>query len=86
MALQLNFTTNQGFQCSAAYARIDRFSGNKNFTQVDVVVYKDVQARMADLQPVAYFSISLPLTDAGSMADMYTTLKQDSNFTGAIDC
>jgi hypothetical protein len=86
MALQLEYTTAQGFYCSAAYARIRSFSGDKNFTQLTVELHKDVAARANELQPITTFSISLPIADGGNLTQMYTALKSDSNFTNAVDC
>lgn len=86
MALQLHIETSQGFTASTAYARITSFSGNKECISVNVEVHKDAQARIDEKQPIAQHYISLPLTEGATMAQMYAALKQDSNFTNAIDC
>lgn len=86
MALQLSITTEHGFTASAAYARITNFNGNKDAIAVNVEVHKDSQARTDEKQPIANHYISLPLTYGATMAQMYTALKDDSNFTGAVDC
>lgn len=86
MALQLNLETPQGFSASAAYARITSFNGTKENIGVQVSVHKDAQARTDEKQPIATHYISLPLAEGATMVQMYAALKQDSNFTGAIDC
>jgi hypothetical protein len=85
MALQLSITTPMGFTADSAYARICSFNGIKTSIQVNVDVYKDKDARVAEMQPIASYSISLPLTFGATMQDMYDALKLDSNFTGAQD-
>lgn len=86
MALQLQLTTPQGFTASAAYARITHFSGNKDTLQVNVEVHKDAQARSDGKQPIAQYSISLPLALGATMNQMYASLKLDSNFINSVDC
>ena len=86
MALTKSFTTAHGFTAADAYARITRFSGNKDTLQVDVEVHKDSQARTDLKHPIETFNISLALAEGATMAQMYTALKQDSNFIDAVDC
>lgn len=86
MALTKQFTTPHGFTTENAYARIKNFNGTKDSIMVDVEVHKDEAARIAELQPIAQFSVSLPLTNGSSMEDMYEQLKLDSNFENAQDC
>ena len=86
MALQKHFTTIHGFDAPAAYTRITSFNGNKDIIQVYVEVHKDAQARTDAKQPIAQFSISLPLALGATMEQMYEALKQDSNFIDATDC
>lgn len=86
MALQLSTTTPQGFTASAAYARITSFNGNKDTIMVNVEVHKDHQARTDNLQPITSYTICLVLPMGATMEQMYTALKLDSNFTGAVDC
>ncbi len=86
MALQKEFTTAQGFHAPSAYARITHFSGTKDVLQVNVEVHKDLAARELELQPIAQYTLSLPLTHGATMSDMYAAIKLDSNFLDATDC
>lgn len=86
MALQKQFTTVHGFDAPEAYARITNFNGTKESIMVNVEVHKDADARLAAMQPIEVFNISLPLAEGATMQEMYDALKLDSNFEGAIDC
>jgi len=85
MAITKSFTTLQGFTAPDAYARIVTYVGNKDTISVNVVVHKDAQARLDGLQSIADYGIILTLPNGATMTQMYDALKQDSNFTGAVD-
>ena len=84
MALQISYQSAMGFTAPTAYAHITSYSGNKNTIQCNIDVYYD--ATKLDNAPIGSLVISLPLADGATMEAMYNALKQDGNFTGAIDC
>lgn len=85
MALQLSYETAQGFTAPVAYARISYFSGTKETISLNVSIYKDAQARLDGRPSIGEVNVSFPLVDGAGMNDMYTALKSDVNFAGAVD-
>ena len=86
MAITKSITTTQGFVAPVAYAHITSFNGVKDSIQVNVTAYRDLEARTNELEPIAFYTISLALANGASMQQMYDALKLDSNFLGAMDC
>ena len=85
MALQLSFTTPSDILLPTAYAHIAGFGGTKEGLQLQITVWKDAAARLANKQPVAAFSQKIALTDGATMDQMYTALKLQSLFTSATN-
>ena len=85
MALQISYQSAMGFTAPTAYAHITSYSGNKNTIQCNVDVFYDAATKDTSI-PIGSLVISLPLADGATMEQMYQALKQDGNFTGAIDC
>ena len=86
MALQISYQSAFGFMSPSAYAHITSYSGNKNTIQCNVDVWYGVSTYTNGDAPIGSYSISLPLVDGATMAQMYDALKLDGNFANAIDC
>jgi len=85
MALQSSYTSAQGFTVPEAYSRIKTFVGSKSGIRVTVEIYYDKAARDSNKQPIAMELVQLPLENGATMDQMYTALKLDPRFAGAID-
>lgn len=85
MALQLHFTSKYGFDAPEAYARICSWSCTRTSANLEVQVFKDKDARFTGVPALERFSVSVPCTNGGSLAELYSLLKKDSNFVDAID-
>lgn len=86
MALQISYDSQYGVTATEAYVRIDRFRGEKQFIAVDCCYYYNEAARTNGQQPIGYHSFTLNISNGATMEQMYTALKDDSNFIGAVDC
>ena len=86
MAISIEISTPQGFTVGDAYVRIARFIGTKLYIQVQVEIYKDLQARLDDKQTIERMNIDLPLPNGATLEEMYAALKLLPEFTNAVDC
>ena len=84
MALQINFNTQYGVTAPEAYARIERFRGDKNQISVEIQVFFDAAARET-AQPIGGIYTELDLENGATMTEMYDALKLLPEFTNSID-
>lgn len=86
MALQLDFTdTDKGLVVPNAYAKIERFHGDKNVVFFDVAIFSSAQARTDNKQPFHNIGFEVPYTDGMSIQMLYDYLKTLPEFAGATD-
>lgn len=86
MAIQISFTTIQGFTAPAAYVRIGRFSGTKEVISVNLEYFYDVAAKNNNAKLICMDSYQLPLPLGATYTQMYEALKALPQFAGAVDC
>ena len=85
MALQFIYTTPSDITLPPAYVHIASFGGTKGQIQVQLTVWKDIAAFTAKKQPVGNLQARLILEDGATFAQMYTALKLQAPFIGAIN-
>ena len=87
MALQIDYATDFGFTAPDAYVRLAEFNVNKYEVRGRVDVYVTELARREDKQPLTSmpFNVGMEQVTGDIFPAVYTLLKQDERFTGAID-
>ena len=88
MALKLSLQQTQfGVPAPQAYARITNFFGTKDQIQVQVAVYYDEGARLANLATVREDAHYIAIEDLKGdlIPAIYEVLKTFSDYAGAID-
>lgn len=86
MALQFNSSNiDTGLTINDAYARVDRFSGDKHYVGFSVQVFVNQSARADGKSAIAQLNFEVPYVDGMSMVSLYNHLKTLPEFAGAID-
>ncbi len=87
MALKLSVETQFGAPAPDAYARITNFFGTKDQLQVQVAVYYNEDARLANLATVKENAHYIAIEDLKGdlIPAIYEVLKTFSDYAGAID-
>lgn len=86
MALQIKYTTPSGVVLPEAYVHIANFIGNKDIIECRLVIYKDVNAKIENLESIGTLNARLIIANGATMANMYAILKLQSPFIGATNC
>jgi len=90
MALKLAVATQFGVPAPDAYARITNFFGTKDQVQVQVAIYYNEDARLANLSTVKENAHYIGLADLPEgkafIPAIYEVLKTFSDYAGATDC
>ena len=87
MALKLSVETQFGAPAPDAYARITNFFGTKDQIQVQVAIYYNEDARLANLATVKENAHYIAIEDLKGdlIPAIYEVLKTFSQYEGAVD-
>jgi hypothetical protein len=85
IALQLSYTSAQGFTSPEAYFKIVNLNWSGGSMSATLDIYKNSDARFQPLAVIASESHLVDLPFGGTVQDAYTYLKTQERFTGAID-
>jgi len=87
MALRLSVQTQFGVPAPDAYARITNFFGTKDQIQVQVAIYYNEDARLANLATVKENAHYIAIEDLKGdlIPAIYEVLKTFSDYQGAVD-
>lgn len=85
IALQHSITLDYGITAPEAYARIQSINHTHNELTVTVEWWFNAQARLDLARTIKTHSFSLPWQETVSLPDVYSLLKLEDYFDGAID-
>ncbi len=86
MALQINYELDSGVTLTNAYVHIVGFQGNKTSMEVQLSIYKDVDAKNANKKALVLMNRRINVVFGATMTQMYTALKTQDPFKQAINC